>query len=258
MTQLRKMMLDELQRRNYAENTIRHYLRVVEDFARRFCCSPDRLGPRHVREYQAELFQKRKLSANSVGQHLAALRFFYIKTLRRAWSLADTPYPKKIRSLPTILSREEVAQLLHAARTPGERILLMALYATGARNSELTHLKVSNIDSQRMVVHMSQLWRTHEDHRKAHGCRDPTALSSRVNRGCMKPLSPTRKLCVPRRAPHSSTSPPHLFPLKPLQRPSSPRFSGPRQLRPWQCEGPCSAAQPRHTLIPAFSPIEIA
>src|SRR6266851_5156455 len=122
VTHLRKMMLEELQRRNYAQNTIRHYLRAVEDFARRFRCSPDRLDPRHIREYQAELFQNRKLSANSVGQHLAALR--------RAWSLADTPYPKKTRHLPTILSREEVAQLLHAARTPGERILLMALYAS--------------------------------------------------------------------------------------------------------------------------------
>lgn len=154
MTHLRKMMLEELQRRNYAQNTIRHYIRTVEDFARRFRCSPDHLGPRQIREYQAELFQKRKLSANSVGQHLAALRFFYIKTLRRTWSLADTPYPKKTRHLPTILSREEVAQLLHAARTPGERILLMALYASGARNGELTHLKVSDIDSQRMVVHI--------------------------------------------------------------------------------------------------------
>jgi integrase/recombinase XerD len=154
VTHLRKMMLEELQRRSYAENTIRHYLRAVEDFARRFRCSPDRLGPRHIREYQAELFQKRKLSANSVGQQLAALRFFYIKTLRRAWSLADTPYPKKTRSLPTILSREEVAQLLHAARTPSERILLMTLYATGLRRSELTHLKINDIDSQRMVVHI--------------------------------------------------------------------------------------------------------
>ncbi len=123
----KKMMLEELQLRNYAQNTIRHYIRTVEDFARRFRCSPDRLGPRQIREYQAELFQKRKLSANSVGQHLAALRFFYIKTLRRAWSLADTPYPKKTRHLPTILSREEAAQLLHAARNPGERIPLMAL-----------------------------------------------------------------------------------------------------------------------------------
>src|SRR5437773_11823348 len=90
MTHLRKMMLEELQLRNYAQNTIRHYIRTVEEFARRFRCSPDRLGPRQIREYQAELFQKRKLSANSVRQHLAALRFFYIKTLRRAWSLADT------------------------------------------------------------------------------------------------------------------------------------------------------------------------
>jgi site-specific recombinase XerD len=154
VTRLRKMMLEELQRRNYAQNTIRHYLRAVEDFARRFRSSPDRLGPRHIREYQAELFQKRKLSANSVGQHLAALRFFYIKTLRRAWSIAETPYPKKARRLPTILSREEVTQLFHAARTPGERILLMTLYATGARNSELTHLEVNDIDSQRMVVHI--------------------------------------------------------------------------------------------------------
>ena len=154
MTHLRKMMLEELQLRNYAQNTIRHYLRAVEDFARHFNCSPDRLGPRQIREYQAELFKKRKLSANSVGQHLAALRFFYIKTLRKAWSIAETPYPKKNRRLPTILSREEVAQLLHAARTPGERILLMTLYASGARNAELTHLKVSDIDSQRMVVHI--------------------------------------------------------------------------------------------------------
>jgi len=148
------MMLEELQRRSYAENTIRHYLRAVEDFARRFRCSPDRLGLRHIREYQAELFQKRKLSANSVGQHLAALRFFYIKTLRRAWSLADTPYPKKTRSLPTILSQEEVAQLIRATRTPCERILLMTLYATGVRRSGLTHLKINDIDSQRMVVHI--------------------------------------------------------------------------------------------------------
>src|SRR5499433_4280778 len=115
------MMLEELQLRDYAQNTIRHYVRTVEDFARRFRCSPDRLGPRHIREYQAELFQKRKLSANSVRQHLAALRFFYIKTLRRTWSIADTPYPKKTHRLPTVLSREEVAQLIHAAGTPCER-----------------------------------------------------------------------------------------------------------------------------------------
>ncbi|HEY6126746.1 MAG TPA: site-specific integrase [Candidatus Acidoferrum sp.] len=154
MTHLRKMMLEELQRRNFSAHTIRYYIRTVEDFARHFNRPPDRLGPRHIREYQVELFQKRKLSPGSVAVRLAALRFFYIKTLKKSWSIADTPYPRKAHRLPTILSREEVAQLLHAARTPSERILLMTLYATGARNAEVTHLKVSDIDSQRMVVHI--------------------------------------------------------------------------------------------------------
>jgi integrase/recombinase XerD len=154
MTRLRKMMLEELQRRNYAETTIRQYIRTVEDFARRFNCPPDRLSPRHIREFQAELFQKRKLSPNTVTRHLAALRFFYIKTLKRAWSIAETPYPKWVFHLPTILSQEEVAQLIDAARTPYHRVLLMTLYATGARRAELTHLKITDIDRQRMIVHI--------------------------------------------------------------------------------------------------------
>jgi len=148
------MMLEELQRRNFSQHTIRYYIRTVEDFARHFNRPPDRLGPRHIREYQAELFQKQKLSPGTVAIRLAALRFFYIKTLKKSWSIAETPYPKKTRRLPTILSREEVAQLLHAARTQRERILLMTLYATGVRNAELTHLKATDIDSQRMVVHI--------------------------------------------------------------------------------------------------------
>jgi integrase/recombinase XerD len=154
VTHLRKMMLEELQRRNYTENTTRSYLRTVEDFARRFRRSPDRLGPRHIREYQAELFQKRKLSPGTVAIRLAALRFFYSKTLKRGWSVAETPYPKKAHRLPTILSQEEVVQLIDAARGSFHRTILMTLYATGVRNAELTHLKVSDVDSQRMVIHV--------------------------------------------------------------------------------------------------------
>jgi site-specific recombinase XerD len=142
------------QRRNYAETTIDCYIRAVEDFSRHFNCSPDRLGPRHIREYQAELFQKRKFSPNTVAQRLAALRFFYVKTLKKAWSITETPYPKKAVHLPTILSQEEVARLIDAARPPFHRTLLMALYATGLRRAELARLKVTDIDSQRMVIHV--------------------------------------------------------------------------------------------------------
>jgi site-specific recombinase XerD len=154
MTRSRKMMLEELERRNYSPRTTECYIRAVEDFARYFHCPPDRLGPQHIREYQAYLFSQRKLAPSSVTQRLAALRFFFIKTLKRPWSVAETPYPKKVRRLPTVLSQEEVAQLINAAPTPFYRILLMTLYATGARRAELARLQVSDIDSQRMVVHI--------------------------------------------------------------------------------------------------------
>ncbi len=146
MTHLRRIMLEEVQRRNYSEATTRYYIRKVEAFARYFQCSPDRLGPQHIREYQAHLFAKRKLSPGTVTTHLCALRFFYIQRLKKPWSIADTPYPKKAHRLPTILSQEEVAQLIDAACTPFHRTLLMTLYATGVRNAELTRLKISDVD----------------------------------------------------------------------------------------------------------------
>jgi integrase/recombinase XerD len=129
MTHLRKIMLEELQRRHYSEATTRYYIRAVERFAQPFHCSPDRLGTRHIREYQAQLFTVQKLSPGSVTNHLCALRFFYIQTLKRPWSITDTPYPKKTHRLPTILSQEEVAQLIDAACTPFHRTILMTLYA---------------------------------------------------------------------------------------------------------------------------------
>jgi len=147
-------MLEELQRRNYAETAVGCYIRTVEDFSRRFHLPPDRLGPRHIREYQAELFQKQQLATPTVRQRLAALRFFYIKILKKAWRLEETPYPKTTRRLPTILSQEEVARLIDVARPPLHRTLLMTLYATGLRRAELARLKVSDIDSQRMVIHV--------------------------------------------------------------------------------------------------------
>ena len=154
MTRLRKMMLEELQRRNFSQHTIRYYIHTVEDFARHFNRAPDRLGLRHIREYQAQLFQKRELSPGTVANRLAALRFFYIKTLKKAWSVAETPYPKKSHRLPAILSQEEVARLIDAADTPFHRTVLITLYATGLRCAELTQLRASDVDSKRMVIHV--------------------------------------------------------------------------------------------------------
>ena len=147
-------MLEELQRRHYSEATTQRYIRFVERFAQHFHSSPDRLGRQHIREYQAQLFTVQKLSPGTVTNHLCALRFFYIQTLKKPCSIADTPYPKKRHCLPTILSQEEVAQLIDAAPTAFYRTVLMTLYATGVRNAELTRLKISDVDSQRMVLHV--------------------------------------------------------------------------------------------------------
>ena len=154
MTHLRQTMIAELRCRNLAESTIESYVRAVEQFSRYFHCPPHRLGPAHVRQYQAMLFTQRKLASSTVTQHLSALRFLYVKVLKRGWSIAETPYPKKVQHLPLVLSPEDVAKLIDAADTPFHRVLLMTLYATGARRAEVAHLKVSDIDSQRMVVHI--------------------------------------------------------------------------------------------------------
>jgi site-specific recombinase XerD len=89
-----------------------------------------------------------------VTQRLAALRFFYVKTLRKPWSIAETPYPKKVQRLPIILGSQEVAQLIDSALTPFHHIVLMTLYATGVRRAELTRLKITDIDSRRMIIHI--------------------------------------------------------------------------------------------------------
>jgi integrase/recombinase XerD len=154
VTHLRKMMLEELQRRNYAPNTIKAYVRIIQEFAEYFHRPPDKLGPQHLRQYQAYLFQARKLEAGTVQQAVAALRFFYVKTLKRRYLLDEIPRPKRRRKLPVILSSEEVAQLIDAASNLFHRTMLMTLYSTGVRRAELCRLHVTDIDSQRMMVHI--------------------------------------------------------------------------------------------------------
>jgi integrase/recombinase XerD len=154
VTHLRKMMLEELQRRNYSQQTTKVYLFTVRDFAKYFHRSPDELGPEHIREYQAHLFSVRKLAANSVAQRTAALRFLFVKTLKRAYMLEHIPFPKRPLRLPTVLSPEEVTRMIDAAPNLLYRTMLMTLYSTGMRRGELVQLKASDIDKELMLVHI--------------------------------------------------------------------------------------------------------
>jgi integrase/recombinase XerD len=155
VTRLRKLMLEELQRRNFSSETIRGYLGTVERFAKYFGKPPDRLGPDHIRQWQAYLLHERKLAVGTVVNHVAALRFFFRRVLKRRLPMDSIPYPKYTHHrTPRVLSPDEVARLIEAAGTLQARVILRALYSTGMRRSELVHLRVEDIDSERMVIHI--------------------------------------------------------------------------------------------------------
>ena len=156
MSPLRKRMLEELQRRNYSPNTIRPYLYAVEDFSRYFGKSPDKLSQEQLRQYQLHLVQDSKLTVETIVGRIAALRFFFVKVLRQPYREIDLVYPKRTQRLPIILSEEEVARLIDSASSSYHRVILMTLYGTGLRREELCRLKVTDVDSQRMVVHVRQ------------------------------------------------------------------------------------------------------
>jgi site-specific recombinase XerD len=150
------MMLEELQRRNYSQTTVNAYLKMVEEFAKHFHKAPDQLGAEEIRSYQVYLLKEKKLGARTVGHWTAALRFFFCKTLKRNYPVEEVPYPKAPRRLPNILTQEEAARLIDSASNLFHRTMLMTLYSTGIRRAELCRLKVEDIDSKRMILHIRQ------------------------------------------------------------------------------------------------------
>ena len=156
MTHYEKVTRDEIARRNYSEATTRAYLLVLNDLGAYFQQPPERLGPEQIREYTAHLVRDRKLSGNTVNQRVGALRFYYFKVLKKRWGGDEMPYPKKSVRLPVIWSPDEVARLIEAAPTAFYRTILMTLYATGLRRAEVAALKLTDVDSARMVLHVQE------------------------------------------------------------------------------------------------------
>jgi site-specific recombinase XerD len=149
-------MIEDLRIRKYSPSTIAHYVAAVARFARHFGKSPDRLGIEEIRSYQVHLVDRAKTSWSSLKILVSALRFLYKITLRRSFPIEFVPYPKKERRLPVVLSREETSRFLAAADNRKHRAILTAAYAAGLRVSEVAHLEVGDIDSQRMVIRIRQ------------------------------------------------------------------------------------------------------
>lgn len=156
MTTLRQRMIEDLKIRNRSPRTINTYTACVAHFARHFGKSPELLGPEEIRQYQVYLVHERKVSWSYFNQVVSALRFLYRVTLAREWTISHIPYPRQPRKLPVILSPAEVQRFLATIKQLKYRTILMTAYAAGLRLSEVTHLQVADIDSQRMLIRVRQ------------------------------------------------------------------------------------------------------
>jgi integrase/recombinase XerD len=152
MTSLRKRMLEDLRIRNYAPSTVQCYIRSVAEFAEHFKKSPDKLGPKQIREWQLYLLNEKRVKLSTYIQAICGLRFFYRNTLNRKVDIDRIPLPRYETKLPVILSKEEVKALLEAPRRLDQRAILATLYGAGLRVSEVTNLKVSDLDRKRKVI----------------------------------------------------------------------------------------------------------
>jgi site-specific recombinase XerD len=147
-------MIDDMTLRNFTPATIKAYVRAVARFARYFHCSPDRLGREHVRAYLLHLLNEQHVSHSYYKLTRCALRFFYRETLGRDDVPASLAPVKQPRSLPVVLGPDELARFFAAVKNLKHRALLMTAYAAGLRVSEVTRLRIADIDSARMVIHV--------------------------------------------------------------------------------------------------------
>ena len=153
MDKLVDQFIFTLKERGFAQSTQDEYVYIIKRFFRDLGKDPLEASQEDVRKYQVYLLDK-KYAPRSVNLNLAAIRFFYLKTLRRDWPPSFVPWVKQGRRLPTVWSMEEVAKLINSAANFKHRVILMATYAGGLRSCEVVRLKPSDIDSKRMLIHV--------------------------------------------------------------------------------------------------------
>lgn len=156
MSELRKRMIRDMQLRNFSPGTQRGYLRTVAVLAKYYHRSPDTIGPEEIQDYIVHLLSERKLAVGSCHAIITGLRFFYTVTLKQDGASVPIPQVKKITRLPEILGPEQLQRLFAAVCNPKHRVLLMTAYGGGLRVSELVHLKVTDIHSDRMMIRVDQ------------------------------------------------------------------------------------------------------
>lgn len=156
MTSLRQKMINEMVLRRFSLKTQEAYVAAVTGLARHYKQSPEKINKQMIRDYLLYLMQKRKLSWSSCNVAVSGIRFFYTQTLGIDSMYLSIPPRKKDNTLPEILSTEELEGLFAALTNQKHRTILMTTYAAGLRVSEVVRLKVTDIDSKRMMIRVQQ------------------------------------------------------------------------------------------------------
>ena len=154
MGAIRDRMIDEIELRGMAPATKKSYLTCCRLFVAHFMRSPEQLGAEKVKTFLLHMQRERKASPPTLNVYIAAICFLYRHVLRMPGVVDDMPHPRIPKKLPDVLSREEVLRLLDAVRSLKLRTILTTAYGTGMRISETLRLRVEDVDSKRMVLHV--------------------------------------------------------------------------------------------------------
>jgi len=156
MKKLRDRMLVDLQLSGAKPRTQKTYLREAENLAKYFNRSPEELGEDELKEYLLHLMKERHLSEGTFRFYVAGLKFLYRTTLKREWPVEKIKHPRAKRKLPVVLDLLEVESLFSVTKNLKHKAILMITYSSGLRASETASLKITDIDSKRMTVRITQ------------------------------------------------------------------------------------------------------
>jgi len=156
MTALRQEMIENMQLRGLSVRTQESYVQAVSQLARHYHKAPDQIIEEELRQYFLYLKTVRQVSRSTQTIALCGIKFFYEHTLERTWHTLDLIRPPKENKLPVVLSVKEVGRILGCVHHQCYRVCLATIYACGLRLLEGVGLQVSNIDSDRRMLHISQ------------------------------------------------------------------------------------------------------
>ncbi|NCB44435.1 MAG: hypothetical protein EOM59_17725 [Clostridia bacterium] len=156
MSTLRKQMIQQMQLEGYSEVTIKTYVSNIAHLASFYKTSADLLTVDQIRDYILRNITEKKLSKSWMNSTISALKLLFVDVLKREWNMLDIPRPRMNKKVPVILSREEVQRILNSKTNVKHRAILMLIYSGGLRLGEVCRLKIADIDSGRMLIHLKK------------------------------------------------------------------------------------------------------